>query len=317
MLRENDSFQGYKDHRRSFGIEVNPQVLKKDILVADDFTGDVIVPDRVTNEVFSSPHNITRVRDIIGVGTTTSDTISFVRSTSTRNADTVAEGAAKGQSEEAFTEVTEPVQVIAHYFRVSNQALADFSQLATYLQVEGVAGLKDVEDTQILNGTGVSPDLSGIITDAGTTYAGGTDNTDDTDIDVLVKAYWQLMGLKYMPSFIIVPPAKMKDIQLTKATDGNYIYPNFAPVGLNDWAINGVPLYVHHAMPADTFLIGDSRKALVWDREQVNVKMSESDATNFTTNKTTIRIEERLAVATYDTAAFISATFTDAKDSLT
>jgi HK97 family phage major capsid protein len=86
---------------------------------------------------------------------------------------------------------------------------------------------------------------------------------------------------------------------------------------LNDWAINGVPLYVHHAMPADTFLIGDSRKALVWDREQVNVKMSESDATNFTTNKTTIRIEERLAVATYDTAAFISATFTDAKDSLT
>ena len=316
-LEKNEYFARYKQHRQSFDMQVNSAILKKDILVADDFTGDVIQPDRITNTVYALPHEQRRARDIFGVGTTQSDTLSFVRATSTRSAATVAEGAAKAQSEEALAEVTEPVQVIAHYFRVSNQALNDFSQMATYLQVEGVAGLKDEEDDQILNGSGVSPNLNGVVTQASTTFAGGTDITDDTDIDTLVKAYWQLRALNYNPDFILIPPSKMRDIQLIKATDGQYIYPNFAPVGLNDWAINGALLYDHTAMSDDTFLIGDSSKALVWDREQVNIKMSESDATNFTTNKTTIRIEERLAVAVYRTDAFISTTFTLAQSTLT
>lgn len=316
-LESNESFQRYKDHRQSFNMQVKSGLLTKDIVGADDFTGDVVPVDRISNTTYALPHEQRRARQIFGAGVTQSDTVSFVRATSTRSAATVAEGAAKAQSEEAFAEVTEAIQTIAHYFRVSNQALMDYSQMATYLQVEGIAGLKDEEDDQILNGSGVSPNLNGVTTQAGTTFAGGTSITSDTDIDTLVRAYWQLRALNYNPDFILIPPAKMRDIQLIKETGGAYIYPNFAPVGLNDWSINGAILLDHTAMSADTFLIGDSSKAMVWDREQVNVKFSDSDATNFTTNKTTIRIEERLAVAVYRLDAFISTTFTLAQSTLT
>ena len=316
-LEKNEYFARYKEHRQSFDMQVKSGLLYKDIVGADDFTGDVIQPDRVSDMTYALPHEQRRARDIFGAGFTQSDTVSFVRSTSTRSAATNAEGGSKAQSEEAFTEVTEPVRVIAHYFRVSNEALADYAQMATYLSVEGVAGLKDEEDDQILNGSGVSPNLNGVVTQASTTFAGGTSITSDTDIDTLVRGYWQLRALNYNPDFILIPPSKMRDIQLIKETGGAYIYPNFAPVGLNDWAINGARLYDHTAMADDTFLIGDSSKAMVWDRQAVNIKMSESDATNFTTNKTTIRIEERLACAVYRTDAFISTTFTLAQSTLT
>jgi len=50
-LEKNEYFARYKQHRQSFDMQVNSAILKKDILVADDFTGDVIQPDRVTNTV--------------------------------------------------------------------------------------------------------------------------------------------------------------------------------------------------------------------------------------------------------------------------
>ena len=313
-LEGNEAFDRYKEHKQSFNMQV-----KADILVSTLYTGAVIEQDRIAESPFALPHAQLRVRSLFNNGVTQSDTITFVRQTAaTRSAATVAEAGTKQQSDETLALITETIQVIAHLFDISNQALNDYAQMSTYLQVEGVAGLKDVEDTQILNGDNTGANLNGIITQSTTTFAGGVDVLlgNDTDIDTLVRAYWQLFNLNYNPSFMLIPGAKMRDIQLIKETGGAYIYPNFAPVGLAGWAINGVPLLVHNAMPSDTFLVGDGSKANIWDREQVNVKFSESHDTNFATNMTTIRVEERMAVAVTRPDAFITATFTDAQATL-
>lgn len=312
-LEGNEAFDRYKEHKQSFNMQV-----KADILVSTLFSGNVIEQDRIPGGPWAAPHEQFRVRSLFANGTTTSDVISYVRQTAnTASAAAVSEGGTKPQSDETLTLKTATVEVLAHLFDVSNQALNDYGQMSSYLVNEGIAGLKDVEDNQILNGSGTTPNLNGIITQAGTTFAGGTGITSDTDIDTLVRAYWQLMGLNYKPSFILIPVAKMRDIQLLKETSGAYIYPNFAPLGLKDWAINGVPVLTHGKMPSDTFLIADGSKATVWDREQVNVKFSESHDTNFATNMTTIRIEERLAFALHRPDAVISATFTAAQSTLT
>ncbi len=313
-LKDNESFARYsKGDINSFNMQV-----KADILVSTLYSGNVIEQDRVAEAPFALPHEQRRVREIFSTGSTQSDVVTFVRQTArTAAAATVSEAGTKPQSDETLTLITEPIQVIAHVFDISNQALNDYNQMATYLATEGIAGLKDEEDEQILSGDGTPPNLDGVITQASTVFAGGTDISSDQDIDTLVKAYWQLRELNYLPSFILIPPAKMGDIQLLKETGGAYLYPNFAPVGLADWAINGAPLLVHNAMPSDTFLIGDGRKAMVWDREQANIRFSDSHSTNFATNMITIRMEERLAVAVTRPDAFISATFAAAQSTLT
>lgn len=312
-LEGNEGFDRYKEHRQSFNMQV-----KADILVSTLYTGAVIEQDRVAEAPFALPHRQTRVRSLFQNGTTQSDTVSFVRQTAaTRSAATVAEAGTKQQSDETLALITETIQVIAHLFDISNQALNDYAQMSSYLQNEGVSGLKDTEDTQILSGDNTGANLNGIITQATTTFAGGTDIATDNDIDTLVKGYWQLRNLNYNPSFIMIPGLKMRDIQLLKDDNSQYLYPNFAPVGLADWAINGAPLVVHNAMPSDTFLIADGSKATIWDREQVNVKFSESHSTNFAENMTTIRVEERMCVAVYRPDAFITATFTAAQATLT
>jgi len=316
-LTDNKAFDRYKDDKSNFNMQV-----KADILVSTLYSGNVIEQDRMPAAPFAAPHEQFRVRSLFVNGSTQSDTITYVRQTAnTASAAAVAEAGTKAQSDETLTLKPATVEVIAHLFDISNQALNDYAQMATYLSSEGVAGLKDAEDNEILNGSGSSPHLNGIITQAATTFAGGTDISGDTDIDTLVRAYWQLKGLNYNPSFIMVPVAKMRDIQLIKESGGAYIYPNFAPTGLGKgngaWAINGVPVLTHGKMPSDTFLIADGSRATVWDREQVNIRMSESHATNFAENLTSIRIEERLAFAFMRPDAAIAATFTDAQSTLT
>ena len=312
-ITKNEGFDRYREHKQSFNMQV-----KADILVSTLFTGAVIEQDRVAETPFALPYEQMRIRSLIPNGSTSSDTVAFVRQTArTESAATVAEAATKPQSDRTIGLITETVQVLAHLFDVSNQALNDYNQMASYLSIQGVAGLKALEDTQILNGDNTGANLNGIITQASTTFAGGTSISSDTHIDTLVRAYWQLRTLNYNVSLMLMPPAIMRDIQLLKDTTNQYIYPGFQPLGLNAWSINGVPLVVHNDVPADTFLVGDGSMCAFWDRESVNVKFSESHSTNFAENMTTIRIEERGCVAVYRTDAFISATFTAAQSTLT
>jgi HK97 family phage major capsid protein len=289
---------------------------KATMLQSTTWTGDVVVPDRVSNVTWALPHERVRIRSLMPFGSTASSVVSFVQSTSTRNAATVSEGNAKPQSQEDLAEVQEPVQVIAHTFKISKQALEDYAQMSTYLSTEGVAGLKDVEDTQLLNGSGVTPNLNGIITQAATTFVGGL--STDTDLDTLLKAVYTLKLQNFFPSAILVPTAKMRDIKLIKDTSGQYIFPNFLPTGLaNPVSVDGVPVIEHTAMPDDTFLCGDFTRATGFDREAVNVRFAEENEDDFLKNLISIRIEERLALAVYRPEAFTSATFTNAQSILT
>ena len=285
---------------------------KATILESSHWTGNVAPVDRISDVTWHAPHEPVRIRSLINFGTTQSNVVDFVRGTSTNNAASVVEGAEKAESEEDLAAVQATVQVLAHVFKISKQALEDYGQMATYLASEGIAGLKDVEDTQLLSGSGVSPNLDGIITQASTTFSGGAGT--DTDLDTLLKAVYVLKALNYRPSAILIPYAKMRDIKLLKDDNDQYIFPNFLPLGLaNPVSIDGVPVIEHGSMPSGTFLVGDFTKALGFDREIANVRFSEENEDNFVKNLISVRVEERLTLTVTRTDAFVSTTFYNAQ----
>ena len=313
-LKESKEFADFKEHGRSTSLRVDEKAMndmfhKTIMTTAASFTGDVVPVDRISNNTWAAPHEMVRARSLINFGTTSSNTVDFVRQTGgTQAAASVTEGNEKAESSEELTAVQASVQTLAHVFRISKQALEDYQQMATYLTTECVAGLKDVEDTQILSGSGVAPNLSGIITQATTAFAGGA--ATDNKLDTLLKAIYILKAKKYMPTAIVVDTASMRAIKLIKDTSGQYIFPNFLPLGLaNPVSIDGVPVIEHTAMASDTYLVGDFSRATGWDREAANVRFSEENEDNFVKNLVSVRVEERLALAVYRPDAFLSDRF--------
>jgi len=136
-----------KDRSASFEI-------KADMTVAANFTGEVIPADRVAGYKFD-PTRPVHVRQLIPLGSTTSDVVRFVKESAFTNAAAPkAQGAAAAQSEFDMTAADANVRSIETYFRISKEMLADTPQLTSYLSARAPQKLLEVEDTQILSGSG-------------------------------------------------------------------------------------------------------------------------------------------------------------------
>jgi HK97 family phage major capsid protein len=74
----------------------------------------------------------------------------------------------------------------------------------------------------------------------------------------------------------------------------------------------GLPIVVTQAVNSLEFCVGAFRLgAQVFDRETANVEISTEDDKNFQQNLVTIRAEERLALAVYRPASFITGSFSN------
>ena len=180
--------------------------VKADMTTAADFTGEVIPADRVPGYKFD-PTRLVHVRQLIPNGSTTSDVVRFVKESGYSNgAAATSEGSTLAQSDFDMTATDANVQKIGSYFRISEEMLNDTPQLTSYLSARAPEKLLEVEDNQILNGTGVAPQLSGIITDAADFAAGGFANAIESanEFDVLTVALNQLALANYAADYIML-----------------------------------------------------------------------------------------------------------------
>lgn len=282
---------------------------------ADGSAGDLIVEQRIPR-IFGLPERRLVVRDLLMPGTTSSNAIEYVKETGfTNSAATVSEtsGATKPQSEIRFDIVLTSVTTIAHWVLATRQILADVPQLRSYIDGRLRYGLAYVEDNQLLNGGGTGTDLNGIYTQASAysqpitpSFAGNV-----TKIDIIRLAMLQAFLAEYPSSGIVLHPADWADIELTKTTEGAYLFSN--PQGVAGQRLWGLPVVDTQAMTIDKFLVGAFNVgAQIFDRETGNVMASTEDSDNFRKNLVTILAEERLALAVYRPEAFIKGDFSDA-----
>jgi HK97 family phage major capsid protein len=132
----------------------------------DGGAGDLIVPQRIPG-IIEQRFRKLRVRDLLPVGRTSSNSLEFVQESGfTNSAAPVAEGALKPESSISFDLQTAPVRTIAHYMIASVQILADVPQLQSFIDTRLRIGLAIEEEDQILSGDGTGQNLLGLIPQA-------------------------------------------------------------------------------------------------------------------------------------------------------
>ena len=254
-----------------------------------------------------NPGRRMHVRDLLPVGTATSNTIWMpYESAVTNGFARVAEGAQKPQSDFTPAVVKWPVEKIATWIKFSEEILEDMPQFTSYITTRWIELLKQVEDTKLLYGTG-SSDIKGLTVAA----AAYVDVLASGAIDrwmVLDAATTQVQVANFTPNFILLHPTTAMHLRQSRSTTYEYILKPNEPV-----IINGCTVIPHPAMAVADFLVGDfAMGAQIWDRKSANIKFYDQDEDNAQLNLITAIIEERLALVTYQSTAFVFGDFTSA-----
>ena len=264
--------------------------------------------------VLELPRERFTLRDLVpSVRIATSSVDYAVQATRTNNAAPVAEAAAKPYSDYTWSSATVVVRVLAHLAKITRQAMDDAPRLVGEIDSELRYGLGYVEERQFLFGNNVGQNLHGIMPQA-TAFAlpaGYTRINGHTRIDVLRVAMLQNSLALFPATGIVLNEVDWAQIELTKTTDGAYLFANpQGSVGARMWALPVVPT---PAMTAGDFLVGNFRiGATIYDRMAVEVLISTENVDDFEKNLATMRAEERVAIAVKRPGAFTKGTFTTA-----
>lgn len=257
-----------------------------------------------------------RIRDVMNVVKVDGNSFDYVYQTTRTNAASpqYAESSPKAESTYAWQTAVGAIRTIAHYVKVSRQALDDLPWLRNVLDSELVYGLKVKEEAEILSGDGTGAHLYGIIPQAtafDTALLVAAAGWTRIDILRLARMQSRLLGLAtYAPNAFVLNPKDLAYIDITKDSQGRYVVGDpKAETGID--SIWRLPIVESDSIAATKFLVGpfDTGATLV-DRMSATVDISYEDDNNFTTNMVTIRCEERIGLAVTNKTPFITGTFT-------
>ena len=258
--------------------------------------------------IIELPKRKLHIRQLLNGGAMGTSNFAYVKEVAGEEGpETVLEGGAKNQFHLSLQEVESPSQYVAGYIRISRKMLDDVQGMTTFLQSRLLELLLRTEDTQIISGDGTSPNLSGI-TDSGNFTAASTSET--AEALMLIDAISQLEGYDREANGILLNPtdywnlAKLTNLNLSSAvlTSENGVL-----------RIGGVPVFRSTAVTADKYIVGDwVMGANLLTREAPRVEFFYEDGTNVTTNKVTVRVEERVALPIYGDNYFIYGDFGNA-----
>lgn len=237
------------------------------------------------------------VADLLPQGTTDQIAIVYMEETTTTNgAAAVAEGVAKPESALVFTEKTSPVRKIATVLPVTDELIADVPAMRSYIEARLRLFLDLAEDSTILVGDGIAPNLLGLLNVVGiNTQAKGADPTPDT----IYKAMVKIMTTSFLnASGVVFHPLDWQDVKLLRTADGIYIWGS--PDSMGPDRIWGLPVVSTVAITQNTALVGAFDSATqIFRRVGVTFAISDQHQDFFVLNKLMLRVEERLAVVCY------------------
>jgi HK97 family phage major capsid protein len=178
-------------------FRANPQVSTKievktiSTLTTGITTGGPMIGPMVITDPSVLPRRRMTIRNLIAPGNTMSNSVWFPRQTGRQNsAASVSEGTAKPQSDVTVEQVQSPVRTIAHYMKVSRQAMDDAPALMSLVDGELRYGLNFVEEGQMLYGDGTGNNLLGLVTQS-TAYSAPFSISSETAIDRILLALVQ------------------------------------------------------------------------------------------------------------------------------
>ena len=308
---KSDAFQAMAQGRSKFAR----MEFKTAIINATGYNQPLVPGQRIPG-IVNNPNRVLTIRDVLPVGRTSSNLVEFTKEnvfTNNAGAQYVSparENVTKPESGITFTLASAAVVTLAHFIPVSRQVLDDAPQLQSYVNGRLTYGLKLEEEDQLLNGSGTSGNISGILA-SGNNTAYNRAATGDTKLDALRKAITQAALSEYTADTIVLNPEDWEAIELLKTSYGEYIFGgDMGPVDGMAPRVWGKRVVATNSIVQGTFLGGAmSMGAQIWDRMDAAVQISYEDGDNFKKNMATLLAEERLALTVYRPAAFIKGTF--------
>lgn len=265
------------------------------------------------------------IRSVISVRRTGSDAVEFVRQTAHTNAAapvpeatssatvgdgtggtaTTVTGGVKPQGSWAFERDTATVVTIAEWVPATKRALSDVAALEGLINDELRLDLAEVEEDQVVNGDGTGENLEGILSVSGTQAQAFSTDIFETVRKALTKV--RTVG-RAVPNGVGLNPSDVETVDL--ARDANDRFYGAGPFTMGPRTLWGVPIVESESIPAGTAVVADWRKAVLWDREDASVTMTDSHADFFIRNLVAILGEERVAFAVTRPSAFVVADLT-------
>jgi HK97 family phage major capsid protein len=280
--------------------------------------GGALVTPQYLPGVLPLPQRPLTIRDLLSQDTTDSDTLSYARQTAfdsaaapVAQATSLATGL-KPQSSIGWTRVTTPIESIATWMAATRRQLADAGQTRSLIDNQLTLMLKLVEEDQLLNGNGTSPNLRGILATSGvqTLVLTAVAAAPFINFDGLRDAIRLIRtGAAFAePNGIIMNPIDAAKADETKDTQARYL--GNGPFAATIDTIWRLPRVESLAITAGTALVGAFKQgATIFDREDPVILTADQHSDFFIRNLVAVLIEERLGLAVFFPAAFCLVTF--------
>lgn len=281
-------------------------------------TGQIPQADReagITRIVRRNPF----ILELVNVGTIMSNVWEWVEQKNVEGGSAMtAEGALKSQTDFDLVVASANVKKVTAYIKVTKEMLDDVELMRSEIDQELTELINLKIDEQLLNGSGATVNLTGIVTNA-TAYSAGAFALaipTPTNYDVLATAINQVRVNLFEPTYIVLHPTDVTRMKLSKGNDGHYILPPFTSV--DGTTVEGIRVVANVGVAIDKFLVGDFTKSGVRFKEGLTINVGyEND--DFTKNLVTILAEARLVqrVKSNHYGAFVYGDFSDAITALT
>jgi HK97 family phage major capsid protein len=205
-----------------------------------------------------------------------------------------------------FVVNTAPIRTIALYLPVTTKVLADSAELRAYIDDYLREALALALEDQMLTGNGSGQNFTGILSTAG--IGNATAQGGEQGFDVLRRArrLVQVNG-RTEPNGVVAHPNDAEKLDIMKTAEGVYYSGGPVTNAMGFPAIWGMPVIISDALTAGTALVGDFRRAVLFDREQTTISVGTIND-QFIRNQVSILGEVRCAFAVLRPAAFSTAT---------
>jgi HK97 family phage major capsid protein len=261
----------------------------------------------------------TTVLDLISMRPTQSDLVEFVRQTvQASQAAPVAEAnvtnytgatgeveGAKPEATVAFEKVQLPVKTIAVWLPATKRGLSDAGQLRGLIDQELRDDIQEELEDQVITGDGIGENLTGVLNTAGVL-------TQAWDTDILRTARRAITTLRVTgrsrPTAWALHPNDWETIDLTQDAQNRYYFGG--PLAMGTRTLWGVPVVECEGVTEGVGILGDWRKAVLWNRERSTIQVSDSHEDFFVRNMVAILAEMRAAFGLIRPSAFVEVDLT-------
>lgn len=261
---------------------------------------------------------------LISGGQTGQTTVRYIQEVTYTQAITggTAETGALPEISLTYQEIDAPVKDIGGFIKMSENLLADYVAVASFINARLPYQVDRAVEDQLLNGDGTGSNITGILNSSGVqTLAKGGNTISDLALKLQTKVRWQNMTSNaaqggFEPTGYIIHPTDWESYQLAKDANGQYLMkgPFYGAYGVGGSTVEfytlwGKPVAVSPITAQGTIVCGAwNMGAQKFDRQGLIIEMSNSDGSDFLSRKITLRGTRRLALAVYRPGSFVTGT---------